>query len=132
MITIRQFERRHGLAGEMLKAGGSVDDSPIKEHPTIRGKRGAPVGKCHCEYSSNKGCFVSPGKRQASIFHLFLNHPPARLLHNRVPASMKLRQQRGFTAARASGNHDKSIQSYAPAPRIANIVTDQTPEMTNH
>jgi hypothetical protein len=89
-----QIERsRYRLAREMLKAGGSIDDAPVKEHPAIRDRGGGPVGKSHFEYASHKGCFVGPGDSQTPIPYLFLDDPPPRLLHNRVAASMKLRQQ---------------------------------------
>jgi len=71
---------------------------------------------------SRKSPFCQPRERQALIFHLLLDDPPVRLLHNRVAASMKLRKQRRFTAARISGNDDKSIQAQTPATRMAQVV----------
>ena len=94
MVTVGSTEfLEQRLACQMLKARRGIDQASIEENPTVRGDCRRPVGKCHRDSATQKGCLIHPRQRQASARQLVFDDPPSRFVHDSVAAAAELGEQ---------------------------------------
>ena len=93
MIAVGAVQRLdHGLARQVFKRDGGVDQATIKEDPPLQ-RRGGAVIKGHGDGPSSEGGRIDPRQRRA-VARLFLgDDAPTRLFNHRMTATTQLSQQ---------------------------------------
>lgn len=93
MIAVGAAQRlNHGLARQVFKRDGGVDQAAIKEDPTVQ-RRGGAVVQGDGDGPSSEGGRIDPRQRRAVARLLLRDNAPAGLLDHHMTAATQLSQQ---------------------------------------
>lgn len=110
MVTVNLSKgRKNFFACQVFEGCSSINQTPVKENPTLKCFCGCLVGKGYGNRAAQESGRILPRKSGAVSAALFLDDPPPWLFYDWVPAPSQFCKQGGFSASRATGNYDESV-----------------------
>src|SRR6188472_2025678 len=94
VIAVRCGPTEGGLAGQVLKRRGGVDESPVEEDPPGHPPRILSIGQGNCDRSACEGRSIDPGQARAVAGEFLADDASAGFFDNRVATARQLREER--------------------------------------